>query len=420
MIVDFTIKNFRSIKDELTLSLVATENHTENEDKITHLSMFNFNLLKSSVIYGANASGKSNIILALLYLKQFILNSTDIKLGQQIPFYEPFCLDTECIFEPTVFEIEIVIAENRYIYCLKYELSRVVFESLVKFNNEKEYLVFERNKQEIKFGKILKGKKSHLVAELLENQLFITKGANSNLDILKDVYLFFVINVKVDVQTETNNLLLKNFLIQTSNYHYDNEQLLENKIQIERFLKSADTGISEIKFYKKYVNDNSTIDSVIYEPILIHDKYEGDKLIGGVEFKLNQESKGTIKMFELALMVLNVINKGHILIIDELDASFHPLLTEYILSLFNDSIHNPNSAQLIFTTHETSILTFQNFREDQIWFTEKDKFGASTLFSLAEFEKNDIRQSKSLQNWYLSGRFGGLPMIDKLEMYEIH
>lgn len=419
MLVDFTVQNFRSIKEEAILSLVATENHTLTEDKITHLPDLGFNLLKSAVIYGANASGKSNIILALLYLKQFIVNSTNIKLGQKIPFYEPYCLDKECILDPTIFEIEFVLSNISYKYKIIFDSIKIHNETLILVKKGKESIVYERIFQNIKFGKIFKGNKKHLVDELLENNLFLTKGANSNLNLLKDVYIYFMKSLRIEIQTESDSQFMRFLLDQNINDEFDNKHLIEYKSTIEKFLKSADIGISEIRFNKKYINENSTINSVVYEPIFLHDKFHLNQKIGVVEFKMHQESKGTIKMFDLALKVINVLNKGLILIIDELDASFHPLLTEYILSLFNDSKHNPHNAQLIFSTHETSILTLHNFREDQIWFAEKNKYGESSLFSLAEFEKNDVRSAKSLQNWYLTGRFGALPVIDKLEMYEI-
>lgn len=426
MIVDFTIQNFRSIKDEAILSLTTSNtlssskvvSVTQETTQIIEISDENFDLLNSAVVYGANASGKSNIILAILYLKQFIINSTDIKLGHNIPFYEPFCLDTFCSIEPTIFEIEFIINVKRYLYKIEFNGKIVVYESLIFNEKNKEVVLFERKLQKITFDKKLKGKKANLVEQLLENNLFLTKGANNNIPILKEVYLYFLNNITVEFNVSTDDNFLKNILVQTNIITLNEENLNINKSRIEKFLKSADTGISEVDFRKVYVNDNIT-NKVKFEPILYHKLFENEKFIGNVEFKLNQESKGTIKMFDLALMVLDVLENGKILVIDELDTSFHPLLTEYIINLFNDKNFNKNNSQLIFTTHETSLLNLINFREDQIWFMEKNKFGNSVMFSLAEFDSKDVQNAISLQNWYLNGRFGGLPSIDKLELYEV-
>lgn len=426
MIVDFTIQNFRSIKDETILSMTTSNNlkrdnflnNIEESNQIIKISNENFDLLNSAIVYGANASGKSNVILAILYLKQFIINSTDLKLGQLIPFYEPFCLDTFCSLEPTIFEIEFIVINKRYLYKIEFDRKIVVFESLILIENEKEIVLFERRQQKFVFDKKLKGKKAFLVEQLLENNLFLSKGANNNIPILKEVYLYFLNNIIVEFSINTDDYFLKNILRQINVISLSVENLEINKLKIEKFLKSADTGISEIEFRKVFVNDNN-LDIIKFEPILYHKLFENEKLIGNVEFKLNQESKGTIKMFDLALIILDVLEKGKILFIDELDTSFHPLLTEYIINLFNDKNINKYNSQLIFTTHETSLLNLMNFREDQIWFMEKNKFGNSNMFSLAEFDSKDIQNAISLQNWYLNGRFGGLPSIDKLEMYEL-
>lgn len=427
MIVDFTIQNFRSVKDEAILSMTSNDNSNNGEvsnvtnkgnNQVIEVINENFNLLNSAVIYGANASGKSNIILALLFLKQFIINSTDIKFGQNIPFYDPYCLDTFCSTEPSKFEIEFIIDTKRYIYKIEFTAKVVVYECLILIEKNKEIVLFERKLQKLTFDKKLKGKKANLIEQLLENNLFLTKGANNNILLLQEVYLYFLNKIVVEYNFITDDYFLKNILRQTNEIILNEDNLLINKSKIKKFLKSADTGISEIDFKKVYINENNS-KIFKYEPILYHKLYENEKFIGNVEFKLNQESKGTIKMFDLALLVLDVLENGKILLIDELDTSFHPLLTEYIINLFNDKNINKRNSQLIFTTHETSLLNLINFRIDQIWFMEKNKFGNSEMFSLAEFNSKEIENANSLQNWYLNGRFGGLPSIDKLELYEV-
>lgn len=445
MLVELTVTNFRSIKDETTFSMLKVNSlcdtevssqtsvsddtkddikNTLNEDRdgVCRLDKFDFDLLKSAIIYGANASGKSTIILALLYFRQFILYSDKINSGQKIPFYEPFCLDEGLLNLQTTFEIEFIIKDTLYNYNVQFDSHKIYRETLCKgSDNNNKYNIFDRTFQQFNFGKSSKLTK-YKNEEIQENHLLLTKFAGYNatdFKEVKEIYKYFLNNFKIELPIQTSDLLLESFLALNDNKEQRIQELIKNKILVEKFLKCADTGISGIHFIEKTVGEVSSVEEVGYEPRFLHDKYSNGEKVGVVEFSIHQESKGTARIYELALIVLDCLSNGKILIIDELATNFHPLITKYILSLFNSIEHNKKNAQLIFTTHETSILENSKLSEDQIWFVEKNQYGHSVLFSLAEFDRESLKQAGSLQKWYLAGRFGALPMIDHLEMYEV-
>lgn len=412
--------NFKSIRDEQTISLLALDSLKSNVENLIDLKKNQkFNLLKTSVVYGANAAGKSNIILALLYMQHFIINSTDIKLGQNIPYFDPFCLEFECLNAPTKFEVEFISSNSiRYSYSFTYSQTKILEEKLSFFPAGRENLLFHRIEDNITFGTKLKGNKSLVAAQLLENNLFLSKGANSNIEQLKNVYLYFRNLIYIDIKSENTTFAYKDTSQHTQRkLNNENDPLF--KEMLENFLKSADTGIQGIKIEKQKINldklskNEAMRDGYHIVTNTLHKRFEAGKLKDFVSFSLSKESRGTIKMFEIAGSIIDALHKGAVLVIDELDASLHPLMSDYIIKIFNSAKYNTKNAQLIFTTHDTSLLNSSNFRADQIWFAEKDDKAGTCFFSLAEFDKKDLKSVASMQNWYLSGRFGALPLIDK-------
>ncbi len=425
MLVDFTIKNYRSFKDESLFSMVAEKKKDDISQNLFNVSEDgNISLLKTAVIYGANASGKSNLLLAFDTLKNFILNSTDLKLDQEIPYYKPFLLDVETRNEPVFFEIEFITNEPmRYRYCVEFDKTQVIFEKLSFFPEKAERNLYERTGlNNYKWGRYLKGKKESLTSEVLKNVLFLSKAANNNEsdERLKDVYRYFRTNFMLHTSVDSSRNVVFFTSLKMNDVSF-NDNLIE-------FLKSADLGISSVRIRKEQIDlDDSdfpeNMPNELKEKIIndlstkidIGHKIYGNKNETGEEhyFKLQDESAGTIKMFDLAGKIIDTLKTGRILFIDELDSSFHPLMSEYILSIFNDPVKNPKNAQLIVATHDAHLLDSEKLRRDQIWFVEKDKYGASNLYSLDEFEKSEVRKNVPFDKWYLSGRFGALPLIDK-------
>ena len=427
MIVDFTVKNFRSIKEEQTLSLLASASAKDKESEKTIYSPNepNIRLLRSSLIYGANASGKTNLLGSLSAFTYFIITSSDLKVGDRIPIYDPYRLDRNSPGEPIRFELEFIADDNiRYRYSVECTQSEVIFEELLFYPNKQEALLFLRVKGEpTKFGTQLKGKKRSINSILLENQLFLSKAANNNHEQLREIYYFLKNNIRFHTKANSSDRHPSSFT--TTKLWRDNQDPQTFKDQLVSLLLSSDFGISDIVLeidpnieskvtFPAFVPDEEKkqiLEDLKARPITYHKKYEGKEEIGTVRFELAEESAGTINMYEIGGKLIQTLRKGWTLIVDELDSSLHTMLSAHIISLFEDPKINVNGAQLIAATHDVSLLDPELLNRDQIWFTEKDKFGATELYSLDDFDKNQVRNDTNFGKWYLDGRFGALPLI---------
>jgi len=428
MIVDFTVKNFKSIKEEQTLSMFVSGSKKEHENNIFSSSTEKqINLLKSAVIYGPNASGKTNVIKAIDYFRNLILDSTDLKVDQKIPEYFPFKLDKDNKSKPIAFELEFMLKTSmRYRYSVMFDEQEILKEELVFFPKKQESRLFLREKgKPILFGPALKGRKKSIEAELLPNQLFLSRAANSNQEKMKEIYLYFRYHLRFQISAPGSANIFPNIVLELKK----NNNTFKKKL-ID-FLVAADTGIQSIDIEKRELKDlvfesgsqdmpeeikkirEQMLEVLKYRPVTIHKSYRGEKEAGTIRFDIDEESNGTRRMLGLAWNIIRALEEGYTFIIDELDSSLHPHLSRYIIELFHDPETNPNNAQLIFTTHDTSLLDSDLFRRDQVWFTSKDKYGATQLFSLDEFDKNQVRSEGPFEKWYLGGRFGATPFIDR-------
>ncbi len=438
MIIEFSVQNFRSIYDKVTLSMMAaklTGKEATLDNIFYHPNYPNIPLLKSAVIYGANASGKSNVLKALKKFQEFIEKSTDYKFEQKLP-YEPFRLLKNSTNEPSSFEMDFIALDGiRYIYGFKMNEEEILEEYLSSYTSRKETKLFVRKKGEkIVFSSAFKGEKKILEDQLLKNNLLLSKAANSNYEQMQTIYSYFV-----------NQFIMNMGDIAWKGY--SKRKLVNNldlKNIITEILKLADTGINSIeveknesggvfkdspdllkvltevesKLPKKMSTPNnmmySSLLSELYSTDVIHytsDETEPKRVI----WALSQESSGTQKLFELAVPIIDVLRSGAALVFDEINNSLHPLLSRLIIELFHKN-SNPKNAQLIFTTHDVSLLTSEIFRRDQIWFTEKNNEGMTDLYSLGSFDKKDVRKDIPIDKWYLSGRFGAIPIIQELNI----
>jgi len=415
MLIDFTIENFRSIKSPQTLSLLATSTKEHPENSFSLSREKKIRLLKSAVIYGANASGKSNVLKALGTMLTFIKDSTDVKAGHDIPYYQPFKLDKECLAKPTRFEMEFVCDEIRYRYFVAYTATFIEEEGLYFYPNKIETKLFLRKQgNPIEFGNALKGARRGIEEQLLENVLFLSKAANSNNKALRNIY------------TSIHNGILihtySSFFSSPTNYMLGTKKLPPSLIS--QFISTIDTGITEIvstktEFHKSsmpnlenYSEDEKTI---LLESLSFSAK-SAHRATGfheeHIHFNIDEESDGTVKSYALAGFIFTVILRGGTLVIDELNNSLHPIIVRFIIQLFNNEKSNPRNAQLIFSTHDTTLLDPSLFRRDQIWFTEKNDTGETKLFSMSEFDYKEIRKDTPFSKWYLSGKFGAIPIVN--------
>jgi len=403
MLIEFSVGNYRSFKEVVTFSMVAAP-IVVGDSPINVNNLFlatkEIELLKSAAIYGANASGKSNLVRAISFMKEFTINSA---VGNRITNEintELYRLNIESERESSYFEMVFIIGTTRYRYGFEVDRQSVKSEWLYQTLRTKEAQLFERENSKIKvFSKFYEGKS--LDNKTRKNALFLSVVAQFNGDIATDVVDWF------------NELNIFNNL---DDDDYDNatiDALIEgHRTQdLIGLVTSLDLGIKDIQMIKIPMPEFPGV--ISYEVKTAHWKYDGEEnRVGTGYFELDEnESAGTQKLFNISGLLINILQTGEILIVDELDARLHPLISCAIVKLFNSPITNPRNAQLIFTTHDTNLLSANMFRKDQIWFTEKDRYGATDLYSLVEY---DIPDDASFEQDYIAGKYGAIPFIGDL------
>ena len=427
MLLEFSVKNFRSIRDEQVFSMVASDEKGISNNKVRLKKYEKISVLNSAVVYGANGSGKTNLFLAFDIFRQLIYFSDTNGPDQRITQYMPYKLDSSGINEPTVFEIEFLDREGtRYLYSVSFNGQEILAEKLFYYPRAKMLKVFVREKgKQIDFGN-LPGSKRKIESLLGKNQLFLSKSAKSKNEFLEHVY----------------SVLRRDFgVIKSQDHHlspisstvYFVRKSEKNKQIILALLQAADLSIEDIVIRKNEVDEKDfgfpegmpsevrdfLVENKKYEPRFKHKLYDDDgHEKGHVEFRLSEESDGTIRLFQLASRIIEAVDHGYTLFIDEINNGLHPVLGHFIVDLFQNADANQHNAQLIFTTHDVNFLESDLFRRDQIWFVEKNRLGKSSIYSLSEFneDKNLTKENRkvSIRNWYLSGRFGGVPVIRDL------
>lgn len=415
MLIEFRTKNFRSLRDEQVLSLAASKDKTLHDTHTLSTSLKAApNLLRSAVVYGANASGKSNLIKALQYMRGVVLESAGLQPGQTYDRLQPFKLDTNSANLPTEFEVTFIIDHIRYQYGFTMNTQRIVSEHLLVYKAFKPQRWFERyfdensGKDVYIFGTGLKGAKNLWEGATRPNSLFLSMAVQLNSEALRPVFDWFA-NRLVIFNEQTP--LSPQFSVQMLKQEAPRKAICD-------FLRAADISIADIEVTTK----PATVHTISVD--LATGKHEGeasteqsvDKLqfhhvteTGKAIFNLKDESSGTRNLLFLTGPILDILDKGLTLVVDELDTSLHPLLVRELVQLFHQPHVNTGGAQLIFTTHDTSLLdAYGLFRRDQIWFVEKKKDQSSELYSLLEFSP---RKNEALERGYLQGRYGAVPFL---------
>lgn len=404
MLIQFSVGNFLSFKEQSTLSLVASalkDIQILAEDVIFNIGETDLALLKSATIYGANASGKSNFIKALDFFKWYVINSSkDIQAGERVNV-ESFRLSSSTAEEPSYFEAIFCNTEYQYRYGFEADENMVHSEWLYQKANKKrakEVELFYRDEDGFNIhSKFIIGKELINKQMVRTNALLLSVAAQFNDAVAVEIVKWLNDTTIISGSNEKNIWDLATIRLDD----------LKMKQRIVDFSRYADLGIENIE------KVNNAI-------ISMHTQYDDEgnevKLIN-FPFKKN-ESEGTIKYFSLAYPIIDALDNGKRLIIDEFDSKMHPLLTCRIIALFNSKETNPKNAQLIFTTHDTNLLSASIFRRDQIWFTQKDRFGATELYSLAEYK---VRNDASFEKDYLSGKYGAIPIMgDLTRLFNVH
>jgi uncharacterized protein len=414
MLVEFKIKNFRSFREETTLSMVASSDKTLLDNTVVAPEFGGRRLLCSAVVYGANAAGKSNLIEAIRFVDKFVNMSMERKLNSPIDV-TPFLLVAEPNTAPSEFEITFIDDEGvRYQYGFHVTTKQVVREWLVAYPKGLPQTWFEREYTDQaepvwSFGRNLKGKNSQVVELTRPDVLFLSNAAKLNHRQLGHVLKWFQDSLHVMGVEELSPAVYSNSAARAK----EDTQIQE---RIRRLLAIADFGISDFEVREETYSDKDLPEDM---PSWMRSQFTNEKhldvymrhLVGlgkEIAFPIEEESSGTQRFFALSGPLNNVLENGWTLFVDELDASLHPLLVRYLVELFHNPQINPKGAQLIFNTHDTTLMDCCLFRRDQIWFVEKDRQGCSHLYPLLDYSP---RKDEALAKGYLLGRYGAIPFL---------
>ncbi len=406
MVLEIRLSNFYSIRDEITLDLRAAGIHTQKA-KALQDNVFETNktkVLKTVAIYGANASGKSNVIKAIRFCNAMVFNSHLHNENTVFPF-KPFKFDGFSK-KPSSYFIRFISKGIEYEYSFSLTQKEIISESLYYYPQGRIKKIFTRDerkgkskKEKYSFGSVIRRPMD--VAENTSNKtLYISRASQMDRDIAKEIFNYFFNTFILGYQNRPVELLFR-----------------QNKDILLQALQVADIDIVDIKIKKekrpgKSISLNLTTNQAMLEDVeqehLKITTYHSFAPSVPFDFE-TEESEGTKKLFYVMLTMLDIIKNNKVLLIDEIGESLHTSIVEYILSLFNASKH----AQLIFTTHNTKLLNLNRMRKDQIYFTNKNGKGATDLYSLYDF--NDFRDTMDAEKAYLQGRFDAVPVIDAIE-----
>jgi hypothetical protein len=410
MIVDFTVSNFRSFRDPQMLSMNVEGPRVRHPSNFSILEGERLAVLRSAGIFGANASGKTNILRALAAIQWIIVSSAGRKATQSIPPYEPFRLMPAHAERPVAFEIEFIVPSGaRYRYEVSFVRQRILEERLISFTRRSRATVFERGAEDdwetIKFGGTFKGGTRKF--PFFHNAAYLSRAGNdaSSPDFIREIYTYF----------ESLRYIV------AGGEMLSRVALSDPKMMraVSELLCLADTGVDEVTIEENEAADDirlpESIPDDFKEAILAQNRMvakfwmksgSGDP----VPFESDDMSHGTNRLLDLLPIVLSALEDGSVLLLDEIDAHLHTDLVRLVLQLFHDDEINTKGAQLLFSTHDTNILDAAYMRRDQIWLVSKND-GISSLKCLSEYDKKYVRQDSPFEAFYRDGRLGALPRL---------
>ena len=427
MLIQFSVKNYKSFKDEVKLSMVASNSDkTRVADNVIDVPKFHLKLLRSAVIYGANASGKSKLLEAMDFMRSFILTSSKETQAIEPIKTDPFRLSTETENAPSLFEINFIFENELYRYGFEVTKQEVVSEWLYVRSNTKEVEMFYRDYQKFDIHDKYKQAKFVVGNDMVrENALLLSVAAQFNDKIAKKILLWFIKFKIFSGFQESMGL---------STAMLEEEQ---SKTKVMQFMKAADLEIEDLKpvrisieqlpkempeelreFISNKIKEGES--NFFSDVSVFRKKYDENRnpVDSKPRFSMEKdESQGTKKYFAFGGHLIKALEEGSIAIIDELDAKLHPNLVSEIVATFNSVETNQKNAQLIFNTHDDNLLSSGIIRRDQIWFTEKDRYGVSTLFSLDSFrdENGEKPRKGAEENYarnYIRGKYGAIPYLN--------
>lgn len=435
MLIEFKVANFRSFREEQTLSLVAGAAVKDKTHANSLIDAEGGKLLKTAGVFGPNASGKSNVVRAFRFMRSLVVRSaTKMNLGDPIEGATPFRLDAESPGKPSSLEITVLLSGTHYIYGFSANTKRVVSEWLhVKPAGGRMTRWLARGLaaegKDWVFGDPLKRDEALLREKTRDNGLALSRGAELNISALSELFLWFRNGCWVyDLSVLPERLAEKTAVRVSEDEKFRNRVL--------RLVRDADFGIGSID-----ISEQSILAAAQDAPEEMRKFLNAMKdLTGGEDLKkhivttyhsvsgasapvgfslFEDESRGTQRFFALAGPILDALDRGQLVVLDEFECSMHSLLSRKIVELFQSSTANKKGAQLIFATHDASLMSQTLMRRDQIWFTEKKESGATELFSLYDFDQRP-RADAAFERNYFAGRFGAVPRFGRsLEDLEI-
>jgi len=422
MIVEFTVENFRSFKEKHTFSLLAAKNKELSEFNTFEIGN-KLRLLKTAVIYGANASGKSNFFRALAFFMHFAVLSGPRKQAGDTIEVDSFFFSKQTEQEPSFFELVFFIKNSdgkniRYRYGFSVTEEEVITEYLFAVPNVREITLFTRKKQEIITTDHFR-EGSRVKSTVRPNCSFLSVCAQGNGEIATDIIRYFkslIVTSGLGYIAPVTKMRLQ-----------DSDDNI--KKQVLDFLHYADIQVKELTVERETVDINELpqefSDFIKRTPgarpperetyFFGHDYFDNGEIIDIALIPEEEESRGTQKLFAYAIPFISALENGTPLFIDEFDTQLHPLILENIIKLFNSPDKNKKNAQLVISCHAINILTNKNFRRDQIWFCEKDQYGATDLYSLVEYDE-PVRNDAAFGKNYLQGRYGAIPYINEIAL----
>ncbi len=423
MILEFTVSNFRSINDKQTFSMLPEKKIREHAEAIVNVEKYK--ALSCALIYGRNAAGKSNILKAFYALQELVVNSSKYEVGSKIAHYEPFKLNNSSGESPVEFKLDFIAKDKlRYVYEISYSSDTILKETLSFYPKNQIAKLYERKAgNEIFYGDYYVGRKKEIETLLYKNQLLLSKVSTEKIEKLIEPFLFFSQFLFV---FNTYDNLKDDLLVAFYTNRIANKKNLYFAENISKLLRVADTGIDSLLVKEEKFDSSSLpkdmdeqskkkiLDQYKYKIRTVRNVFENGKSIGKIDFKLSEESTGTLKLLGIGGLIIEALADGQTLIIDELDKSLHPKLTRALIKIFMNERTNPNKAQLIFATHDVSLLDLELFRRDQVWFVEKQNEGNSSIYSVSDIV--GIRKNIPLEKWYMSGKLGGTPVINQNEL----
>lgn len=414
MLINFSFGNFRSFRDIKSLRMEAGRIEDLPDSVI---EKDGFRLLPVAAIYGANSSGKSNVIKALGLFREIVKDNDKLRSDKSI-FQDSFMLDEEGRKSPTVFEIQFLLDSVVYRYGFEYLPTEIVSEWLYEKKvepNGKEHVLFEREGEDFTISTTYFSEGKNKKKLRTKNRLFLSLVAFLNGEVSQKLikYLSHCNTISGLESDSYERLSLK--MIEHQSEGYQEAMELFKKLDlgftaIEVEEKELPGGLIEKLAALPNFDLKELQEQRIYQTYTTHNVYnKKGKIVSQTKFRAHHnESNGTNKVISFSGPLFNTLLKGKVLFVDELDAKLHPMLTRAIVRLFMDKETNPKGAQLVFTTHDTHLLDKDYLRRDQVWFTEKDATEASDLYSLLEFKE---RNDRNFEKDYIKGRYGAIPFI---------